>query len=45
MFFIYLDRIFKLKIKSYRIKFFESKWIELIMKFFLDCFLIIKYVL
>lgn len=42
---IHLDRFFKPKIKSYRIKPPESKWIELITKFFPDRLLIIKYVL
>lgn len=42
---IHLDRFFKPKIKSYRIKPSESKWIELITKFFPDRLLIIKYVL
>lgn len=42
---IHLDRFFKPKIKSFRIKPPESKWIELITKFFRDRLLIIKYVL
>lgn len=42
---IHLDRFFKPKIKSYRIKPPESKWIELIRKFLPDRLLIIKYAL